>query len=312
MPELSGLIFVLFVSDLQDWLEHSTAPTYAVDTTTGTSDFSVEVVIKKVEEDAMRVLNYMASNGLVANPKKTSFLILNHKQSDQISSVKIGNDTVTRDSSATLLGLRFQDDLQWKAQIHGKGGVISALKSRFYIIRRLRSNLSMPAILKLVDGLFMSKIRYGLQLYGKVRLTEECPKCENFKVIQKMQNDLLRFLSGNKVSDKVSIKCLLEKFKTISVNQLNAQIKLLEIWKSLNLEDYPLQIRQQEKEENVATTRAAARGRPIAIGRSTLTQSSCVSDAIKLWNSAPSDVTDSLTIYRAKTQIKKFVKTLPI
>ena len=170
----------------------------------------------------------------------------------------------------------------------------------------------MPAILKLVDGLFMSKIRYGLQLYGKVRLTEECPKCENFKVIQKMQNDLLRFLSGNKVSDKVSIKCLLEKFKTISVNQLNAQIKLLEIWKSLNLEDYPLQIRQQEKEENVATTRAAARGRPIAIGRSTLTQSSCVSDAIKLWNSAPSDVTDSLTIYRAKTQIKKFVKTLPI
>ena len=155
---LSPLIFVLFVSDLQDWLEHSTAPTYADDTTTGTSGFSLEVVIKNVEEDAKMVLQYMASNGLVANPKKTSFLLLNQKQCDQEICVKIGSDSVTRDSSATLLGIKFQDDLQWKSQNHGKGGVISALNSRFYFIRRLRSHLSMKSILKLVDGLFMSKI----------------------------------------------------------------------------------------------------------------------------------------------------------
>ena len=33
-----------------------------------------------LEEDANGVLTFMASNGLVANPKKTAFMILSHKQ----------------------------------------------------------------------------------------------------------------------------------------------------------------------------------------------------------------------------------------
>ena len=67
---LSPLIFVLFVSDLQDWLHHSTAPTYADDTTTGTSSRSIDTMISNLEEDANLVLKYMASNDLVANTKK--------------------------------------------------------------------------------------------------------------------------------------------------------------------------------------------------------------------------------------------------
>ena len=69
-------------------------------------------LIEQLSEDATVVLNFMASNGLVANPKKTSFLLLNQKQCDQEICVKIGSDSVTRDSSATLLGIKFQDDLQ--------------------------------------------------------------------------------------------------------------------------------------------------------------------------------------------------------
>ena len=37
-------------------------------------------VKEMLEEDAKNVLMFMASNGLVANPKKTAFMILNHKQ----------------------------------------------------------------------------------------------------------------------------------------------------------------------------------------------------------------------------------------
>ena len=105
---------------------------------------------------------------------------------------------------------------------------------------------------------------------------------------------------------------LLEQFNTVSVNQLNAQIKLLEVWKSLNVSDYPLEIRQQSITENVVTTRAAAKARPCPVGRSLITQSTCVSDAIKVWNLAPCKVTESLTLYQAKKQIKEYVRTLPI
>ena len=181
-------------------------------------------------------------------------------------------------SYITLLGVKFQDNLQWKSQIYGKGGVVSALHSRFYIIRRLRSHLSMKSFKKIVDGLFMSKIRYGLQLYGKVRIEEEDPKCEDFKAIQKIQNDMLRFLASCKIKDKVSIKSLLEKFSFFTNNQLNAQIKLMEVWKALNTDNYPLQITQRVSSNDVVTTRAAARGRHCEIGRSNLTQNTCVSE----------------------------------
>ena len=60
---LSPFVFVLFVSDL-----HSKAPTYADDTTTGTSASTVEMTLKLMEEDAAQVLKFMAANGLVANP----------------------------------------------------------------------------------------------------------------------------------------------------------------------------------------------------------------------------------------------------
>ena len=83
---------------------------------------------------------------------------------------------------------------------------------------------------------------------------------EDFKSIQKVQNDLMRYLTGCQLKDKVSIRSLLDKLNMVSVNQLNAQIKLLEMWKTLHIEDYPLKLQQQEIREGMATTRAAIKG----------------------------------------------------
>ena len=119
-------------------------------------------------------------------------------------------------------------------------------------------------------------------------------------------------LNGTQVKDGVSIESMLLKFKLDSVNQLNARIKLLEIWKSKNVVGYPLQIKQQSAYKQNVTTRADNKERPIEIGKSTLTQRTCISDAIRIWNKAPETITSCRTEYQAKKQIKEFIKTLPI
>ena len=48
---------------------------------------------------------------------------------------------------------------------------------------------------------------------------------------------MARFLNGTKF--------LLEQANLLSVNQLNAKIKLQEVWKAINIEDYPIKITQQ-------------------------------------------------------------------
>ena len=45
----------------------------------GTSAETVEKVIAMLEEDSINVLRFMASNGLIMNPNKKSFIILNSK-----------------------------------------------------------------------------------------------------------------------------------------------------------------------------------------------------------------------------------------
>ena len=283
------------------------------DSASKTTGKTAEETIEKMEEDAQLVLKFMASNGLVANAKKTSFLLLNYyKQKDSDLSIKIGNDIVPRDSTAKLLGIQFEDSQQWRTQVFGKGGLLSALNSRLYFIRRLKSHLAFKSILKLVDGLFTSKLRYGVQLLGKVRTSTEDTVCAEFKSIQLVQNNLLRTLNGSKIKDMVSISSMIEKFNMLSVNQLNASVKLLEIWKALKVDNYPLSINTQETRVDGSSTRADTAGRPKEIGKSILTQKTCVSDAIHTWNKAPKKVTDCETLYQAKKAIRTFAKSLPI
>ena len=98
----------------------------------------------------------------------------------------------------------------------------------------------------------------------------------------------------------------------LSVNQLNAKVKLLEVWKALNVEDYPLKVERQSTDASRVNTRADSTKKPIEIGNSLLVQKTCISDAIHLWNKAPNQVTSCSSLSQAKSVIKKFVRQLPI
>ena len=60
--------------------------------------------------------------------------------------------------------------------------------------------------------------------------------------IQKIQNKLVRLLNNVSLSDRQPTKALLNKIEILSVNQLNASIKLTELWKAVNNADCPLKI----------------------------------------------------------------------
>ena len=50
----------------------------------------------------------------------------------------------------------------------------------------------------------------------------------------------------------------------------------------------------------------------LIIEKSKLTQNTCISNAIRLWNKALPNVTTSVSVWGAKSEIKKYAKTLPI
>ena len=118
-------------------------------------------------------------------------------------------------------------------------------------------------------------------------------------------------LTKTRLQDKVKTSALLEQLNMLSANQINAQIKIQEIWKSLNIINYPLKVDRQTINQHGTSTRAGTSGRLIESGKSCLSQKTCINDAIRIWNQLPSVVTDCKTLSQLKNTTKTYVKTLP-
>ena len=134
------------------------------------------------------------------------------------------------------------------------------------------------------------------------------------KALQVTQNRMLRAINGSKISDKVSTESMLKKFNFLSVNQLAASIKLKEVWKSLNKENYPIKL--EPYNQNVKASGHLLRPKINRTFKDTyrLQKSKlCFDvDAARIWNSAPTSITQAGSIYVVKKAIDAYVRTLPV
>ena len=98
----------------------------------------------------------------------------------------------------------------------------------------------------------------------------------------------------------------------LSVNQRNAQIKLTETWKAVNDVKSSLNNLKRKKFEAYRTSRSVTNGDLLEEGSTIIALNTYQNDATRIWNKAPISIKSSLSLYLAKKEIKKFVKTLPI
>ena len=77
-----------------------------------------------------------------------------------------------------------------------------------YLIRRLSRVISQERIRRISDSLYTSKIRYGVQLFGKVRLNEHDPSESLLESSQITQNKFARFVHGSSLMDHINNKLM--------------------------------------------------------------------------------------------------------
>ena len=188
------------------------------------------------------------------------------------------------------------------------------LNQRLFVIRRISKQIPSEKIMSVVHSLWVSKLRYGLQLCHKVRLMDGDKTSTLMTSLQLTQNRLLRALNNSRTKDKISIKSMLEKFGLLSVNQLAAKIKLVEVWKSINKEDYPIQLEPYRDSGREKMHKLRPVPRRIFNESCRLKKfEHCFSiDAARIWNAAPKVITAAPSLSVAKSQIHLFCKTLPV
>ena len=77
---------------------------------------------------------------------------------------------------------------------------------------------------------------------------------------------LRRGINGCKIYNKIKTKVLLNRSNTLSINQLNAQIKLTEMQKANHFDNYPLNLIQQSCREVAIVTRTCKSGGHVEVG----------------------------------------------
>ena len=123
---------------------------------------------------------------------------------------------------------------------------------------------------------------------------------------------LLSVFDDIRISDKINTKSIAYDLKMLSVNQINAPVKLTEMWKALNVQDYPINLVKKVPIKDNMHTRSTIGGDLVLQGKNELCNSSFILAASKNWNSAPNTIKECTSIYKAKSEIKKFVFTLPL
>ena len=96
-------ITIKIIYNTKNGYEYSKFFNYADNTSISHSVNDLDNLLENLEEDAKGVLKFMALNGLVANPNKTEFVLLNSKESEILRRIRVGELEIEEVKTTKLL-----------------------------------------------------------------------------------------------------------------------------------------------------------------------------------------------------------------
>ena len=305
---LSPTIFIILISDMELYCPEAQLCGYADDTSVSVEDKSLHKVKQKCESAVQKLLVYMAINKLSCNDDKTHVLVMKHGHLKETLVFDIGEAKIEESKDEKLLGVWVSNNLKWSKHLEQ---LEAKLRSRLYSLRKMEQQVPKSLLKSIADSIFCSILRYALGLFCPIRIKQNDPTNSCINGIKVIYNDLLRLLCNSKRENRKPVKEMLDQVGWLSINQMSCEIRLFEVWKSLNVESYYL----KELFEKVSTnhnTRSETNIRLKAGFKSRLRESSFQYPSVQVWNSAPPSVTRAQSESQARKAIRDYVKTLPI
>ena len=149
-----------------------------------------------------------------------------------------GEAKIKESKDEKLLGVWVSNDLKWTHHIEK---LESTLRSRLYSLRKLEQKIPKRELKDVADSIFGSILRYAIGLYCPIRIKETDPAHSSINSIRVTYNDVLRLLCNSRRQERKPIGEMLEELGWLSLNQMCCEVRLIEVWKSLNLDNYCLE-----------------------------------------------------------------------
>lgn len=210
---LSSLLFLLYINDFK----------YAIDQKLRlfADDSNIFIISNNLQElfrlgnETLKAINtWLSANQLSLNTSKSNYMIFKLKDEDKefIQSnnlnLSLNNVNLTKTSNTKYLGMIINDELNWKDHI---SELMTKLKSYNGIFYKYRNYLSEWTGRSIYFALILSKILYGIELYG-------ISKANVIHPLEITCNKLLRNLQN--VHYRYPTKDLYSNYNTLPVSVL--------------------------------------------------------------------------------------------
>ena len=292
---------------------------YADDATSSSSNKNLADLIKQTEEEAQEIVKWMDANRLVCNPDKTKFLLMANsklrasKIGTNKAKIKIGDQEIEESTSEKLLGIILSNSLDWNEHIKD---LKKQLGQRLALLRRISKVLPHTTLKSIKDGIFTSKLTYGIAIWGKIRMLESDTSSTNMQSLQVMQDRALRICLNLTWDSKESRSNMLQSSNALSVNQQAAYHTLLLVWNILRTKtpaDLYNQFQGVESRMARTSSRSITRGDLSQSGTLNCKRYGFVQQGIRIWNKAPKELKDNKKKLQFKKKAKEWIKlNIPI
>jgi hypothetical protein len=262
-----------------------------------------------IDETMDSIEDYTEANKLALNRDKTQLMILSRNR-DQTTELIVNNNDpnliVRPVNSIKLLGILISSDLKWnKYLISGKNCLLQQLKSRNTMLQKVCPYTSKPDSIKLANGLFSSKLLYGMESWGSA-------PDYIIKKLQAQQTASMHIVHGYQ-SKKWNRTRLLKETGWLKINLLIQLTSSKLTHKILNGEGPELltEMMKPTTNPNIRQTRANMPGKlgnkPNSLGRTNYTKYTYRNLAYTHYSSIPSELTDIISSVNYKKRIKRYL-----
>ena len=182
---LGPLLFSLYINDLPSCSNLFKLIMYAVDTTLNCNIDNVANVELVLNNELIKITNWLAANQLSLNVSKTKFMVF-HFPSKKVTypNLALNNIDIQRVDNFNFLGLRINHDLKWG--IHKKH-ITGKLARTTGILYRLKHQYPKSALQTLYNSLILPHLTYCILSWGS-----------DVVCINKLQKRALRTISHSK------------------------------------------------------------------------------------------------------------------
>lgn len=186
---LGPLLFLLYINDLPNALEHSKARMYADDTTMTASGESISEVEELLNSDLEKAKDWFITNKLSLNTSKCEYMVVasNYRihNTDHVPQISIGQLPIKRVSKSKSLGVHIDEELSWHEHINE---ICKKVSRGLAVLKRIKPYVTRDCLVLVYNAVVQSQLDYCSIVWDSIGTTLA-------NKLQKLQNRAARIIT---------------------------------------------------------------------------------------------------------------------